>query len=60
MPRVALPDSLQSCRISGCHYTPYVKDQCCFTGFIDDRFQPLQKTTSRDIPFKILLGIIGY
>jgi hypothetical protein len=26
MPRVALPDSLQPCRISGCLYTPYVQD----------------------------------
>jgi hypothetical protein len=26
MPRVALPDSLQLCRISGCLYTPYVQD----------------------------------
>jgi hypothetical protein len=27
MPRVALPDSLQLCRISGCLYTPYFQDQ---------------------------------
>jgi hypothetical protein len=27
MPRVALPDSLQLCRISSCLYTPFVQDQ---------------------------------
>jgi hypothetical protein len=27
MPRVALPDSLHLCRISGCLYTPFVQDQ---------------------------------
>jgi hypothetical protein len=27
MPRVALPESLQLCRISGCLCTPYVQDQ---------------------------------
>jgi hypothetical protein len=26
MPRVALPDSLQPCRISECLYTPYDQD----------------------------------
>jgi hypothetical protein len=26
MPRVALPDSLQPCKISGCLYTPYIRD----------------------------------
>jgi hypothetical protein len=36
MPRVALPDSLQLCRIFGCPYTPYVQDQHCFTSFIVD------------------------
>jgi hypothetical protein len=36
MPRVALPDSLQLCKISGCLYTPYVQDQRIF-GFIIDQ-----------------------
>jgi hypothetical protein len=30
MPRVALPDSLQLCRISGCLYTPSAQDQHYF------------------------------
>jgi hypothetical protein len=34
MPRVALPDSLQLYRISGCLYTPYVEDQHHFVSFI--------------------------
>jgi hypothetical protein len=36
MPRVALPDSLQLCKISGCLYTPYVQDQQ-ISSFIVDR-----------------------
>jgi hypothetical protein len=36
MPRVALPDSLQLCRISGCLYTPYVQNQHHFASFIID------------------------
>jgi hypothetical protein len=36
MPRVALPDSLQLCGISGCLYTPYVQDQHYFVSFIVD------------------------
>jgi hypothetical protein len=31
MPRVALPDSLQLCKISGSLYTPYVQDQLFLT-----------------------------
>jgi hypothetical protein len=38
MPRVALPDSLQPCRISGCLYTPHVQDQHYFTSLIVIRF----------------------
>jgi hypothetical protein len=30
MPWVALPDSLQLCRISECLYTPFVRDQHLF------------------------------
>jgi hypothetical protein len=48
MPRVALPDSLQLCRISQCLYTPYIQDQHYFTSFIVDRFdhhrRPLHTT----------------
>jgi hypothetical protein len=36
MPRVALSDSLQLCRISGCLYTPYVQDQHYFVSSIID------------------------
>jgi hypothetical protein len=36
MPRVALPDSLQLCKISGCLYTPYVRDQQ-ISSFVVDR-----------------------
>jgi hypothetical protein len=39
MPRVALQDSLQLCRISRCLYTPYVQDQHYFASFIVDHFQ---------------------
>jgi hypothetical protein len=38
MPRVAVPDSLQLCKISGCLYTPHVQDQQIFS-FIVDRYQ---------------------
>jgi hypothetical protein len=38
MPRVALPDSSQSCRIFGCLYTPNVQYQHYFSSFIIDRF----------------------
>jgi hypothetical protein len=41
MPRVALPDSVQLCKISGCLYTPYVQDQQIF-GFIVDQTWTLQ------------------
>jgi hypothetical protein len=48
MPRVALPDSLQLYKISGCLYTLYVQDQHCFVSFIIDRFdyykRPLHAT----------------
>jgi hypothetical protein len=37
MPRVALPDSSQPCRISGCLYTPIGQDQQIF-GFNVDYF----------------------
>jgi hypothetical protein len=36
MPRVALPDSLQLCRISGCLYTPFVQKTNISYGFIVD------------------------
>jgi hypothetical protein len=42
MPRVALPDSLQPCRISGCLYTPYNQDWCYFASLIIDRLPTLQ------------------
>jgi hypothetical protein len=38
MPQVALPDTLQLCRISGCLYTPYNQDHHYFASFIIDRF----------------------
>jgi hypothetical protein len=41
MPRVALQDSLQLCKISGCLYTPCIQDQQIF-GFIIDRLPILQ------------------
>jgi hypothetical protein len=47
MPRVALPDSLQLCKISGCLYTPYIQDQHYFTIFIvdfEDYRRPLHST----------------
>jgi hypothetical protein len=66
MPQVALQDSLQLCKISGCLYTPYVQDQWIF-GFIVNQPQTSQTlakksltTSSFDAPFKILLGILGY
>jgi hypothetical protein len=66
MPRVALPDSLQLCKISGCLYTPCVQDQQIF-GFIIDQTWALQPsattssmTSSFDAPFKTLLCILGY
>jgi hypothetical protein len=38
MPRVALPDSLQPCRISGCLYTPTDQDQE-ISSFVIDYFK---------------------
>jgi hypothetical protein len=49
MPWVALPDSLQLCKISGCLYTPYVQDRRYLASFIVD-----------NTPLKTLLGIHGY
>jgi hypothetical protein len=42
MPRVALLDSLQPCRISRCLYTPYDQDRYCFAIFILNRLLTLQ------------------
>jgi hypothetical protein len=36
MPQVALPDSLQLCKISGCLHTPYIQDQHYSVSFIID------------------------
>jgi hypothetical protein len=36
MPRVALLDSSQLCKKSGCLYTPYVQNQHYFFSFIVD------------------------
>jgi hypothetical protein len=47
MPQVALPDSVQLCKISRCLYTPYVQDQYCFASFIidfEDYRRPLHAT----------------
>jgi hypothetical protein len=62
MPRVALPVSLQLCKISGCLYTPCVQDQQIF-GFIVDQTWTLQTsattsstTSSFDAPFQNLVG----
>jgi hypothetical protein len=67
MPQVALLDSLQLCKISGCLYTPYVQDRRYFASFIVDRLRTPQlqlrrdrQPSSFDVPFKILLGILGY
>jgi hypothetical protein len=37
MPRVALPDSVQLCKIFGCLYTPYIQDRRSITRFIIDQ-----------------------
>jgi hypothetical protein len=58
MPRVALLDSLQLCRISGCLYTPFVQDQYLPTNFIIDSFDHYRRPLHAC--FKILLGILGY
>jgi hypothetical protein len=55
MPRVALLDSLQLCKISGYLYTPYVQDQRYFTSFIVDRFNHNRRSSS-DAPFQDLAG----
>jgi hypothetical protein len=55
MPGVALPDTLQQCKIFGCLYTPYI-----FLRLRRWPFGPLLKTSSCFVPFKILLGILGY
>jgi hypothetical protein len=59
MPRVALPDSLQLCKISGCLYTPYVHDQHYFVSFIVVQFNHYT-TPIRAMHFRILLYILGY
>jgi hypothetical protein len=56
MPWVALRDSLQLCRIYGCLYTPLAENQH-FLILHRWPFWPLQKTSSCNAPFKILLGI---
>jgi hypothetical protein len=52
MPQVALPDSLQLCKISECLYTPYIQDQRYFACFIVVRYDHYKKTSSSDAPFK--------
>jgi hypothetical protein len=66
MPRVALPDSSQQCRIYGCLYTPHDQDLHIFMA--SSSTNPNIATTattssaisSFDAPFKTLLGILGY
>jgi hypothetical protein len=60
MPRVALPDSLQLCRISGCLYTPFIQKTNIFLQLHRRQFwtlqlqlRPLQNTFSCDACFKI-------
>jgi hypothetical protein len=66
MPRVALPDSSQLCKISGCLYTPYVQDLHIFMASsatvpdITTLATTSLTTSSCDAPFKILPGILGY
>jgi hypothetical protein len=59
MPQVALPDSLQLCKISGCLHAPFVQDQHSF--MTSSLILPTTiEAFSSDAPFKILLGILGY
>jgi hypothetical protein len=66
MPRVALPDSLQLCKISGYLYTPYVQDLHTFMASsatvpdIKTSATTSLTTSSCEAPFKKLLGILGY
>jgi hypothetical protein len=62
MPRVALPDSLQPCRISGCLYTPYVQDQRIFGSIIDQpRTSQLQLDVIDDLSNKcVFQDLAGY
>jgi hypothetical protein len=66
MPRVALPDSLQLCKIFGCLYTPYGQDPHIFmvssvmVPDITTSATTSPTTSSYDTLFKIPLGILGY
>jgi hypothetical protein len=62
MPRVAPPDSLQLCRISGCLYTPYVQNQWIH-GFVIDqtRTSQLQYDIIGDFFIRrIFQDLVGY